>query len=877
MKSIALPLFALLLFITFALPVTGEDNGKLVIDEWLQLGPVGYHHPVYYDIAGIDGTPWSVEELLLDNKAEYGDWMPEEGKSMNWSAGSVNEWHRAMADQGELTLPVSADDLHQTGWVAAYVTTDRWLSATFEMESPWLLRVFLNGEELVTKTSTEPGAGSKPGSVEQAVSLQQGTHLLLVKMVRPSPVDIENENGETPADWTLKASLDTGEHTASATTGLEPERKLKQRDLSHAPRPSGVSLSPDGELAAVHVRRDLPPDGTPETRIDIRSIADGELFRSYAGGMTITGMQWVPEGRRFSYTVNNGNGTDLWLVDLDTGEQSRLLKKVEDFAGYLWSPNGRFVIYSVSESHEPGEDGVMRYHGLQDRRPGYHTRSFLYQLNVPEGTTRRLTAGLLSTALGSIHPDGSEILFLRSHEVYDERPYGKTEYVTLDLNTMDTDSLFTVPFGGAAHYSPSGDRILITGGPNTFGDIGVNIPDTLTANDYDTQAYIFHRENREIEPVTRDFDPAISAARWDNTGRYIYFTVTEKAFQKLYRYDTRRKEFRKYETAPDVAGVLELAQDTPVGVFTGSGASDPPKVWTIDFNRDNPEARVLYDPGADFYRTVRFGDIKPWAFTNTFGEEIDGHVYYPPDFDEDQEYPVIVYYYGGTVPTSRAFGGRYPKELYAAKGYLVYVLQPSGATGFGQEFSARHVNDWGEIAGNEIITGTEAFLENHPYANREKVGAIGASYGGFMTMYLLTRTDLFATAVSHAGISNLTSYWGEGFWGYQYSGVATAHSFPWNRRDIYVDQSPIFNAEDIHTPLLLITGMQDTNVPPGESLQMFTALKLLGRDVAFVAVEEQDHHILDYKKNIHWKEAILSWFDKWLKEEPEWWQQTHGD
>jgi dipeptidyl aminopeptidase/acylaminoacyl peptidase len=167
------------------------------------------------------------------------------------------------------------------------------------------------------------------------------------------------------------------------------------------------------------------------------------------------------------------------------------------------------------------------------------------------------------------------------------------------------------------------------------------------------------------------------------------------------------------------------------------------------------------------------------------------------------------------------------------------------------------------------------FLDAHPYADAERVGAMGASFGGFMTMLLLTETDMFATAVSHAGISNITSYWGEGFWGYLYSSVASANSYPWDSPEIYVDQSPIFRADKVNTPLLLLTGMSDTNVPPGESIQFYTALKLLGKDVEFIQVENQDHHIIEYNKFNLWKKSIVAWFDRYLKDQSDWWDSMY--
>jgi dienelactone hydrolase len=284
---------------------------------------------------------------------------------------------------------------------------------------------------------------------------------------------------------------------------------------------------------------------------------------------------------------------------------------------------------------------------------------------------------------------------------------------------------------------------------------------------------------------------------------------------------------------------------------------------------------MIYDPSADDFAGIVQGAVETWNFTSSSGKTIEGYFYLPPGFDAQKKYPCIVYYYGGTSPTTRFYGGRYPKNLWATEGYVVYVLQPSGATGFGQQFSAYHVNDWGKIVADEIIEGTKKFVEAHPFVDGKRLGCIGASYGGFMTELLLTKTDIFAAAVSHAGIASISSYWGEGYWGFAYNAVAAANSFPWNRRDIYVDQSPLFNADKIKTPLLLVNGTADTNVPTGESEQMFTALKLLGRTVEYIQVEGQNHAIMDFKKRDIWSRSIMAWFDRFLKSEPDWWNDLY--
>ncbi len=141
-----------------------------------------------------------------------------------------------------------------------------------------------------------------------------------------------------------------------------------------------------------------------------------------------------------------------------------------------------------------------------------------------------------------------------------------------------------------------------------------------------------------------------------------------------------------------------------------------------------------------------------------------------------------------------------------------------------------------------------------------------------MTEYLQTRTDLFAAAISHAGISNITSYWGGGYWGYSYGETAQYGSFPWNNPELYIEQSPLFSADKIHTPLLLLHGTVDTNVPTNESQQLYNALRILGREVAYVQVEGENHVVVDYNKRLAWLNVIYAWFAKYLQKDDTWWK-----
>jgi len=825
--------------------------------------------PAFHEDPGVQGNVWGLKELLAFEKFDTRHWLPEQGGGVPWNRNRL-VWRPVQTDTLGIRLPAQSGENPDLAYLAFYLELNRFGEIEWIIQSHHLLEVFIDGASQGVKNTSDSFEGDgnpQRGQVSRTLKMETGKHLVLIKALRdpacPGSWDVGVSVG-FPEDWTQE----------DANLTIKPEQYMTLSRLLDSPQITGVSVSPQGDLAASSITRSLSLGDKSESWLELRRVRDGGLVQTFRGGMRISGVQWAPSGRRFTYTTHDEKST-LWLVDLDMGTSMPLLESVEDFGGHAWSPDGSFIVYSITEKPKEDQTGLKRLRGMPDRWPGFRNQSYLYRLNIQDRTRQRLTAGEMSTYLHSISPDGSLLIFSRQHQEYSERPYVYSEFFMLNLNTMKTDTLWSSPWIKMVQWGPDENKLLVTGGPESFNGIGRNLPEERIPNDYDTQAFIVDLKTNSIDPITRDFDPSVNQAVWSRIEPCLYLSVTEGSFVHVYRYDLGKREFVKLETGVDVLEGFDLAEKERTVVYTGSGPNQPGRAYIMDLRRRR--FRVLSDPAAENFRRVQFGRVEEWTFINHRGVEIEGHVYYPVDFDPGKKYPCIVYYYGGTTPVTRDFGGRYPKELYAAMGYVVYVLQPSGAVGFGQEFSALHVNDWGRLTSDDIIEGTRRFLEAHPFVDAKRVGCMGASYGGFMTMYLITQTKSFRTAVSHAGISSLSSYWGEGYWGYLYSAIASANSFPWNRRDLYVDQSPLFNADRIHTPLLLLHGAVDTNVPPGESIQMYTALKLLGREVELIQVEGQNHHIMQKGKRIQWTKTILAWFDRWLKDQPEWWESLYGE
>ncbi|HEX2255049.1 MAG TPA: S9 family peptidase [Thermoanaerobaculia bacterium] len=896
----------LLLFVVSAAPaVVGQEEetetASVALDSWLVAGPVEAPLPAFAAETGGDVTEAVGVAALLPaaSPIEAGEPWPAAGDELAFASGDRQRWS---ARQGAVTLEAGARERPRVAWLAAFVEVDRFVEATLEVSSPHLVRAFLDGEQVGEKKDAdaadedgengdgedgegeqgdgeggdgeedgdadgEDAADAEPGTASGKVKLTTGKHLLLVATVLDPEV-------ERP--WRVTATLEVpAERQASVAVSTDPTHGVRMTDLLDVPGVTGLDVSAAGDLVAVMLQKPQVPSEDHADWVEIVRAADGERVRTLRLPGSLSGFSFAPRGHGFAYrTSGDGGKATLWVGDLDGGELRPLLEDVEGLGSHLWAPDGRSLFVQVSDEPEEDETGVVRVRGLQDRWAGFRDLGRIEQVSVADGLRRRLTAGPLSTDLLDVAPDGRSLLFSRTRSVR-ERPFTVGELWELDLATLEPRRITEVVWLGAAAYSPDGRHLLVGGGPSAFGELGRDVPEGTLANDYDGQLYLLDRATGAPRALTRDFDPSVVQAEWSADGR-VYLVAAEGEYVRLFRLDPGSGRIEHLPTEVDVVDGIAVADAGATLAYAGSSLQTPARVFAVTSpGAGRLSSRLLLHPGRETFERVEFGRAEDFDFQTADGTSIDGRLYYPLDFDPAKKYPLIVYYYGGTTPTERSFGGRYPKNLWAANGYAVYVLQPSGAIGYGQEFSARHVNDWGQVVASEIEEGVRRVLAAHPFLDAERVGNFGGSYGGFLTMLLITRSDLFDAAISHAGISFIPSYWGEGWWGYLYNAVSAAECYPWNCPEVYLQQSPLLAAERIETPLLLLHGTADPNVPPGESDQMFAALRVLGKEVEYVRFEGEQHWILSYPKRILWWQTILAWFDLHLKDQPEAWNSLY--
>ena len=692
---------------------------------------------------------------------------------------------------------------------------------------------------------------------------QEGTELTLEPSTHPVVIKYLSEGGKADS---LKVSVET-EKDGLITLREDGKRLYTLEDVLHGTRFSGVSLSPNGKflIASYQTTRE---GGKSSGTTKVTELSTGKVL-----AQRNERLQWMPRSNQYYYTRNGVEGRQLVVVDPASGQEQVVADKLPE--GYFQvAPTEDYLLYSLTQEGPKERKEIYEVIEPDDRQPGWRDRSYLAKYDLKSGLMQPLTFGYHNAWAVDISQDGRYVLMMTQQSRLTQRPTSLSSLYRLDVQTLKADLLVDKDgFISNAKFSPDGNQVLVVGSPEAFNSIGKKVKEGQIPNMYDYQMYMLNVGDKKVTPLTVDFNPSVQQVVWSKADGQIYFNAENRDYVSLYRMNPANGKIQQVKANEENVKGFSMSASAPSLVYYGQGTMNSDRLYQLDTKKDKQV--LVEDLSKEILKDIQLGECHDWNFINSKGDTIFGRYYLPPYFDANKKYPMIVNYYGGCSPTGRNFESRYPHHAYAALGYVVYVVQPSGASGFGQEFGARHVNTAGEGPAQDIIEGTKKFCEAHAFVNSKKIGCIGASYGGFMTQYLQTKTDIFAAAISHAGISDHTSYWGEGYWGYSYSEVSMAGSYPWTRKDLYVDRSPLFNADKIHTPLLFVHGDVDMNVPVGESIQMYTALKLLGRETAMVLVTGQDHHIVEYGKRIQWQNTIWAWFAKWLQDDATWWNAIY--
>jgi dipeptidyl aminopeptidase/acylaminoacyl peptidase len=657
-------------------------------------------------------------------------------------------------------------------------------------------------------------------------------------------------------------------------------RPITIEDLTRLQLVGTPQLSPDGTQIAYALATIHAGDDENEYRSAIYLVpSDGSAppRRLTQGAKQDRSPVWSPDGQRIAFVSDRGEKAQIYLLALAGGEAQVLTDAPNGAADPLWSPDGAQLLYSARVGDAPEVAGPKGYKPPRviDRLKhkfdgeGYfdEKRRHLFVIPAAGGAARQLTEGDWNVGSPAWSPDGMQIAYTANQDEDRDRSEVNDLYVIAVAEGATSARKVTHGRGpvGLPSWSPDGGTIAYIGHEQGYMP-GANNRLLLVAADGDgaTRDLMADFDRSVGSVVMGDAARGIDAARpcWSADGQQLRFVATDGGETGIYRVglDGERKRIVGGARA---CSSFTLSADGALIAFTASDADHPNEIFLAD--GDGKNERQITSHNAALLDELTLQPAERIEYESKGGARIEGWVIKPADFDPAKKYPLMMKIHGGPHGTyGNAFSHEF--QLLVAQGYVLLYVNPRGSQGYGQEFAHCIRGDWGNLDYADIMAGID-YVITQGYVDPERLAAGGASYGGYMTCWLLGHTDRFKAIVTERVVSNFASFWGTSDIGQTFGQWEMGGKTPREDRKTYRRCSPITYMDAATTPTLIIHGEMDLRCPMEQSEQAFIVLKRAGVPIEFVRYPDESHnHAVggQPKHRVDRLERILAWLDRYL-------------
>lgn len=639
-------------------------------------------------------------------------------------------------------------------------------------------------------------------------------------------------------------------------------RTLEIDDLFAVKRVGSPRISPDGDWVAYTVSRTILEDEKSETRIWMVPAQGGDAIPMTARGYSASRPRWSPDGKYLSFQASRDEGeTQVWVLNRLGGEARQLTDVKQGISSHDWSPDGAKLLLSIRDPEDEEDDDENEsdtrepwvIDRLQFKRDGAgyltgnrHTHLYVFDLASEELT--QVTSGDYDESQAAWSPDGKRVAFVSNRTEDPDANSNSDIWIVAADNTDQGQTLLQVTTNpgsdGSPAWSPDGEWIAYT---------TVTEPEIIW---YATgHLAVVSSSGGEPRLLTTQIDRNFRGAKFSADGRWIYARLEDSAENHLARVNAGNGRVERLVTGGLAVRDFVVGQDGNMAALIGH-LDRPNEIFTIDGNA----AVQLTHENDELLSGLRLADVMNVQFPSEDGTEVEGFIYLPPGYQEGLRYPTLLRIHGGPVSQfSHSFN--FEAQLFAANGYVVVTVNPRGSSGYGQEFSKAIWADWGNKDYQDVMAGVDYAIEQG-YADPDRLGVGGWSYGGILTNYVITKSDRFEAAIT--GASEVLYIANYGHDHYQRQWVAEL-GLPWESRENWERISPFNYVENIVTPTLIMGGERDWNVPILNSEQLYQALRRLGRETQLVVYPGQSHglRIPSYQKDR--LERYLAWYEKYVK------------
>ena len=658
--------------------------------------------------------------------------------------------------------------------------------------------------------------------------------------------------------------------TVTGTVLAQAKRPMGIEEYITTPVVSDPQLSPDGTLVAFTVSTPSIEDNRASSRVWLAEIATGESWQATVGTGNERLPRWAPDGRTLTFVSTRDGSPQIWRMPLRGGEASKITSVGHGIADYLWSPDGKALYFWTDVPWGDSTEAQKRsapyptsaqivtdlfYRHWNEWRVGVRSHVFRVTLAGEVTDLTPFDRDVPPLALGgltdvAVSPVGTEVAVVYNPDT------ALATSTNNDIAVMGPDGSarqFITTTRGNDHsprYSPDGRYI---------GYLSMATPGFEADRQ---QLMLYERASGRKLNVAPRFDRSITDFRWLPDARAVIAEVEDRGGHSIYRIEVPSGRTQVLVSGGTNSNV-QLSDDGTRLSFLRSTADRPAEVWTATI--EVKDARAVTTVNGERMAAVDLTPAESFGFVGARGDSVFGWLVKPPGFRPDRKYPLVYLIHGGPQGAwLDQWHGRWNYALFASRGYVVAAVNFHGSTGYGQAFTNSISRNWGGLPFEDLMKGLDA-VARLPYVDSTRMGAAGASYGGYAVYWLAGNTKRFRALVAHDGIYNPLSMAGttEELWfpHWEFGGLPTDPQ----ARAVIEKWSPANFAQNWTTPMLVVHSQLDYRVDVSEGLQAFTNLRLRGIPGKFLYFPDEDHFVTRPRNRRLWWGTVLDFLDQYLK------------
>lgn len=665
---------------------------------------------------------------------------------------------------------------------------------------------------------------------------------------------------------------------ATAAIVFAQKRPLDVNALLELKRVGDPQLSPDGRWVAFTVQTvDVAANKKPQ-QVWIMPLTGGSPRQITKDGEANHRPRWSPDSKRIAYVSDRGGSSQIWLMDPDGGNAKQVTDLATEADGVTFSPDGKNLLFTSEVYPQCGADDACNRKLLDAQRASKvkariytellyrhwtswagSRRSHLMVVPAGEkGPVRDLTPGNRDVppfSLGGpddydVSPDGKEVCYSMNADSVPAISTNADLYVVSIAGGEARKITSTPGADSSPKYSPDG-KYLAWRAQMRAG--------------YESDRWrlmVLERTSGRVTDLTENMPNYVNSLTWSPESGHLFFTMLDRGRQNIQMIPVSGGGARVVASGDAELDDMQLTRDGKMMVYTQQSGISPIEIYRVASTGGEPTPMTRLNDAV--LNNAQLTPLEEFYVNAPDGARIHSFMVKPYGFQAGRKHPALMLIHGGPQGFwGHAWTYRWNAQVFAAAGYVVVMPNPRGSTGYGQKFIDEINGDWGGRAYDDIMAVADHVTTNLPYVDKERVGAAGASYGGYMINWILGHTQRFKALVSHDGVYDIPSMFGgtEELWFplWEFGGT------PWDKPEDYAKWSPSKHVKEFKTPTLVIQGELDFRIPYEQALQLFTGLQLQKVPSKLLLFPDEGHWVLKPQNSVLWYKTVIDWLDSWVK------------